>query len=86
MKLCKDCKHYRNNWKTLWSPYCARNARRNTDPITGRVTFDTNLVGCAIERLSFKIDSECYWLATTMTEELKGRFCGKDAQFWEPKK
>lgn len=85
MKFCKDCKHYRNNWSTLWSPYCARQATRNTDPVTGKVTLRTKLVECYFERLFFDPDSECHWLAVTLPSEMKELYCGNDAQFWEPK-
>ena len=50
-KLCKDCKHYRCNWKTLWEPCCARKVVTSTSVITGETTTKTKLERCTTQRL-----------------------------------
>lgn len=85
MKFCRDCKHYRNNWRTLWSPYCARKASRNVDPVTGKVTMHENLVRCYIERLILDPESEYAFYVLSVWDDIKDSYCGNSAQFWEPK-
>lgn len=81
-KLCKDCKHYRCNWKTIWSPYCARKAVTYTSVITGETTTETELELCTLQRLVAMRNSDFWWMTSA---EMEDRFCGKSGRHWEAK-
>lgn len=84
-KLCKDCKHYRCNWKTLWEPYCARKVVTSTSVITGEITTKTELERCTYQRLIARKGSEFEFLILSAEKDFLESYCGKSGRYWEVK-
>lgn len=84
-KLCKDCKHYRCNWKTIWSPYCARKVVTCTSVITGETTTKTELEPCASQRLVARGSSDLELWLIVAEKDLSDKYCGKSGRHWEAK-
>ena len=84
-KLCKDCKHYRCDWKTLWEPCCARKVVTSTSVITGETVTETKPERCTTQRLIARegSDLEC-WILVAEKEFLES-YCGKSGRYWEAK-
>ena len=84
-KLCKDCKHYRCNWKTIWSPYCARKVVTYSSVITGETTTKAELKSCTSQRLVAWGGSDMEFWAIRAEKELPEYYCGKSGRYWEAK-
>ena len=84
-KLCKDCKHYRRNWKTLWVSCCARKVVTYSSVITGESKTKPELESCTSQRLVAGGDSDLEFLMTQLEICSPNEYCGKSGRYWEAK-
>lgn len=84
-KLCKDCKHYRRNWKTLWVSCCARKVVTYTSVITGESKTKPELENCTSQRLVASKGSDFEFWTIVAEKELPEYYCGIIGRYWEAK-
>ena len=81
--LCKDCKHYRQNWRTLWEPCCARKVATYSSIITGETKTKPELIDCSSERLIARNGSNLEFLMMQLEICFPKEYCGNSGRYWE---